>query len=221
MCFGCWKKLSHQDSSYEYPQHMLWLRNKKNIFLLRILIWRPGSPFYLWVRSVLVILFQFRYVINFWLFLVVTNMLVCWYFLCQKFWPCQARQIVLPVESGSHPYIRETPKWVLLQTLKTQMKCSIMLCLKGFMRVNWYSGYSVRVCLKGYFLKKRMKGISIYVLEYITLENLCTRTAQSSRGVRSRRVHKIYYFGLLWSILWASTLQLLIFTMFFSFGIIA
>ena len=30
-----------------------------------------------------------------------------------------------------------------------------------------------------------------------TPENLCTRTAQSSRGVRSRRVHKIYYFGLL------------------------
>ena len=25
----------------------------------------------------------------------------------------------------------------------------------------------------------------------------CTRTAQSSCGVRSRRVHKIYYFGLL------------------------
>ena len=30
-----------------------------------------------------------------------------------------------------------------------------------------------------------------------TLENLCTRTSQSSRGVRSRRVHKIDYFGLL------------------------
>ena len=28
-------------------------------------------------------------------------------------------------------------------------------------------------------------------------QNLCTRTAQSSRGVRSRRVHKKYYFGLL------------------------
>ena len=54
-----------------------------------------------------------------------------------------------------------------------------------------------------------------------TLENLCTRTAQSSRGVRSRRVNKMYSFGLLWSILWASTLQLLIFTTFFSFGIIA
>ena len=52
-------------------------------------------------------------------------------------------------------------------------------------------------------------------LPFHTLENLCTRTAQSSRGVRSRRVHKIYYFGLLWSILWASTLQLLIFTIFF------
>ena len=60
------------------------------------------------------------------------------------------------------------------------------------------------------------------VVRYITLENLCTRTAQSSRGVRSRRVHKIYYFGLLWSILRASSLQLLIFTMFFFlFGIIA
>ena len=33
--------------------------------------------------------------------------------------------------------------------------------------------------------------------QVITLENLCTRTAQSSRGVRSRRVLKIYYFGLL------------------------
>ena len=33
--------------------------------------------------------------------------------------------------------------------------------------------------------------------ENSTLENLCTRTAQSSRGVRSRPVHKIYYFGLL------------------------
>ena len=28
-------------------------------------------------------------------------------------------------------------------------------------------------------------------------QNLCTRKAQSSRGVRSQRVHKIYYFGLL------------------------
>ena len=35
------------------------------------------------------------------------------------------------------------------------------------------------------------------VIVVYTLENLCTRTAQSSRGVRSRRVRKIYYFGLL------------------------
>ena len=38
---------------------------------------------------------------------------------------------------------------------------------------------------------------AIQVSSFFTLENLCTRTAQSSRGVRSRRVHKIYYFGLL------------------------
>ena len=29
MCFGCSKEQSHQDGSFEYPQHMFWLRNKK------------------------------------------------------------------------------------------------------------------------------------------------------------------------------------------------
>ena len=32
MCFGCSKEPSHRDSSFEYPQHMFWLRNKKMIF---------------------------------------------------------------------------------------------------------------------------------------------------------------------------------------------
>ena len=32
MCFGCSKEPSHQDGSFEYPQHMFWLRNKKNNF---------------------------------------------------------------------------------------------------------------------------------------------------------------------------------------------
>ena len=35
ICFGCSKELSHWDGSFEYPQHMFWLRNKKIIFLLR------------------------------------------------------------------------------------------------------------------------------------------------------------------------------------------
>ena len=43
MCFGCSKEPSHQDGSFEYPQHMFWLRNKKNNFQLCILIWGPGS----------------------------------------------------------------------------------------------------------------------------------------------------------------------------------
>ena len=43
MCFGCSKELSHQDGSFEYPQHMFWLRNKKNNFQLHTLIWRPGT----------------------------------------------------------------------------------------------------------------------------------------------------------------------------------
>ena len=46
MCFGCSKEpshgdKSHGDGSFEYPQHMFWLSNKKNNFSVRTLIWRP------------------------------------------------------------------------------------------------------------------------------------------------------------------------------------
>ena len=37
ICFGCLKEPSHWDGSFEYPQHMFWLRNKKIIFSLRTL----------------------------------------------------------------------------------------------------------------------------------------------------------------------------------------
>ena len=30
--FGCQKEPSYWDSSFEYPQHMFWLRNKKNYY---------------------------------------------------------------------------------------------------------------------------------------------------------------------------------------------
>ena len=29
MCFGCSKEPSHRDGSFEYPQHMFWLRSKE------------------------------------------------------------------------------------------------------------------------------------------------------------------------------------------------
>ena len=32
ICFGCSKEPSHWDGSFEYPQHMFWLWNKKIIF---------------------------------------------------------------------------------------------------------------------------------------------------------------------------------------------
>ena len=41
MCFGCSKEPSHRDGSFEYPQHMFWLKNKKNNFPLRTRIWGP------------------------------------------------------------------------------------------------------------------------------------------------------------------------------------
>ena len=37
MCFGCSKEPSHRDGSFEYPQQLFWLRNKKIFFLLRTL----------------------------------------------------------------------------------------------------------------------------------------------------------------------------------------
>ena len=43
MCFGCSKEPSHRDGSFEYPQNMFWLRNKKNNFQLRTLNWGRGG----------------------------------------------------------------------------------------------------------------------------------------------------------------------------------
>ena len=42
MCFGCSKEPSHWDGSFEYPQHMLWMRNEENSFPIPTLIWRPA-----------------------------------------------------------------------------------------------------------------------------------------------------------------------------------
>ena len=39
LCCGCSKEPSHRHGSFEYPQHIFWLRNKKNNFLLHTLIW--------------------------------------------------------------------------------------------------------------------------------------------------------------------------------------
>ena len=41
MCFGCSKEPSHRDGSFEYQQHLFWLRNKENNFPIHTLIWWP------------------------------------------------------------------------------------------------------------------------------------------------------------------------------------
>ena len=41
ICFGCSKEPSQWDSSFEYPQHTFWLRNKKVNILVRSLNLRP------------------------------------------------------------------------------------------------------------------------------------------------------------------------------------
>ena len=46
MCFWCSKEPSHRDGSFEYPQHMFWLRNKKKKFQIRTLIWGPVTLFF-------------------------------------------------------------------------------------------------------------------------------------------------------------------------------
>ena len=52
MCFGCSKEPSHRDGSFEYPQHIFELRNKKNIFQLGTLIWGPDIICVLWKKDV-------------------------------------------------------------------------------------------------------------------------------------------------------------------------
>ena len=37
MCFGCTKEPSQRDGTFEYQQHMFWLRNKKIIFSYTLL----------------------------------------------------------------------------------------------------------------------------------------------------------------------------------------
>ena len=57
MCFGCSKEPSHRDGSFEYPQHMFWLRNKKNNFLVRSLILRPGLTLFYHTKQILMTVF--------------------------------------------------------------------------------------------------------------------------------------------------------------------
>ena len=43
MCFGRSKEPSHRDGSFEYPQHIVWMRNKVNSFPIRTLKWSPDN----------------------------------------------------------------------------------------------------------------------------------------------------------------------------------
>ena len=49
ICFGCSKELSHSDGSFEYPQHMFWLRNKKMIFCYTLL-----TKCLMWPRNIVI-----------------------------------------------------------------------------------------------------------------------------------------------------------------------
>ena len=55
MCVGCSKEPSHEDGSFEFPQHMVWLRNKKNNFQLCTLIWWPDQLQHLMLIYIFVI----------------------------------------------------------------------------------------------------------------------------------------------------------------------
>ena len=38
MCFGCSKEMSRREGSFEYPQHMFWLRNNTKAKALLVII---------------------------------------------------------------------------------------------------------------------------------------------------------------------------------------
>ena len=52
MCFGCLKEPSHWDGSFEYPQHMFWMRNKENSFPICTLIWSPAHWYNIGIKHV-------------------------------------------------------------------------------------------------------------------------------------------------------------------------
>ena len=43
MCFGCLKEPSRRDGSFEHPQHMVLLRNKKNNFQMNTFMYEADS----------------------------------------------------------------------------------------------------------------------------------------------------------------------------------
>ena len=51
VCFWSSKEPSHLIGPFKYPQHIIWLRNNKNSFPLRALIWRTGMGSRLTVRQ--------------------------------------------------------------------------------------------------------------------------------------------------------------------------
>ena len=53
MWFGCSKEPSQSGGSFEHPQQLFWLRNKKNNFQLCNLIWRPVFTDVITVKPVL------------------------------------------------------------------------------------------------------------------------------------------------------------------------
>ena len=58
MCFGCSKETYHWDYSFEYPQHMFWMRNKENSFPIHTLIWRLAHLFEMPFICFFVVFFQ-------------------------------------------------------------------------------------------------------------------------------------------------------------------
>ena len=68
MCFGCSKEPSLWDGSFEYPQHMFYMRNKENSFPIHTLIWRPdNNNNKMWFRK-----------LN-WISLIQWTWDLCWY----------------------------------------------------------------------------------------------------------------------------------------------
>ena len=56
--FGCSKEPSYFDGSFEYPQHMVWLRDKKSMFLLCTLNKRPVYIYFHSSKNIVDIILQ-------------------------------------------------------------------------------------------------------------------------------------------------------------------
>ena len=120
------KKPSHWNGSFEYPQHMFWMRNKENNFPIRTLIWRHVtrtccSPYCRTAHDVQVI--HIGSYINTHISITIWGIQIK----CEMYWFHKFRK--LPYITFYRSFKFEYYYWVVF-TFSSLFRCNVSLILK-------------------------------------------------------------------------------------------